>query len=287
MAIQMKLDKTVPLVEMKKLRYLVSQESVSVGGIVRSIKDLIPALQTNFKEFIGNFTKTDSPITLKADEQAFTTLVMKRPYLTLEGYGAHVPEGMRSTYLEYAMALQTAAQHCHNIAQKSLNDYSMMLAQVITNRQLKLSMPSHVVSYAKMEEERNKLTAVMGACFDLGSTKATATYGDVVGSNSEWQAVFRTMHITMDFLNRMQRDMLHKKAEECSENLALIIKQIKSGEFDGAGPEVIQNLSDGAYQVGCELELFSVVYFKATVLASAITDTMKNLTKTITEHPLT
>ncbi len=212
--------------------------------------------------------------------------IEKRPYLTLEAYGAHVPEGLKSTYLDYAIALQAAATHCHDNAQKALDEYSILLAQIITNRQLKYSMKSNVVSYAKQEEDRNALTAAMGACFTLGSTKATSTYGDVVSSNGEWQAVLRTMHITMDLLNRMKRDTLHKKAEECSENLALIIKQIKSGEFEGAGPEAIKNLSDGAYQAGSELELFSVVYFKATVLATAISDTMKNITKIVNEHPL-
>lgn len=274
-----------PLVEMEKLRDLISQESISIAGIKRSVADLIPSLQNNFKSFLSRISGSASSetITLKASDREFLALIQTKPFLNLESIPAEVPEGMTSTFKGYAHALQAAATHVSTNTEKSMAEYSRMLAQIVTNKDMKVSMMPNNAKYRQMESQRDQLTKAMGNCFSDGSSNTKSTYGEVVQSNTEWRDVFMTMTALMDLLNRMNRDKLQEQAEECSELLGTIIKQIKNGEFEQAGPEVLDNLADGAYQCGAELELFSVVYFKATVLATAITDTMNNVEKALAE----
>lgn len=273
-----------PLNEMEKLRNLISQEAVSIDGIKRSVSDLIPSLQQNFKTFLARFKGDSDAITLKASDREFLSLIQNKPYLNLEAIEAEVPEGLTSTFKTYAHALQAAATHCSTNAETAMADYSKMLGNIITNKSVKASMMPNAAKYRQMERQRDDLTKAMGECFSNGSTNAKSTYGEVVQTNTEWRDVFMTMQALMDVLNRMSRDKLQKHAEECSELLSTIIKQIRTGEFEDAGPEALDNLADGAYQCGAELELFSVVYFKATVLATAIADTMGNVSKALTEQ---
>lgn len=263
-----------PLKEMDQLRGTVSQESFSMHGIVRSLQELLPAIQKNFHGFIQGFSKSEPAVQLKGNEREFMKQLEGRVYLNMAPMLAYVPEGLQVSYMEYLSVLKEAVMHCHANTQKILNDYSVYLAQIITNRQLKVSCMPHDSVYAKMEKERKMLSERLAACFRTGSSKAETTYGDVVSRNTEWLDVFKMLEMVDHAINTIRRDDLHKKAEECDRQLAIIIKQIRNDEFAGAGPEVVNNLSNGAYQAGAELEFFAAVYFRTVTINQAIGDTI-------------
>lgn len=266
-----------PLEEMAHLCGVISQESFSMSGIAHSLQNLMPSIQKNFQGFIQGFSKTEPAVQLKGNERDFIKLLDGRIYLNLVPLLTFVPEGLAVPYIDYLLVLKDAAQHCHDITLKTLNDYSMYLAQIITNRQFKMTTMPHDTMYARMEKERAALTERMAKCFKTGSSKAESTYGEVVGRNAEWMDVFKVLDQVDTIVNSIRRDQLHQKAEECNNQLNLIIKQIRNNEFEGAGPEVTNNLSNGAYQSGAELELFAATYFRAMVVNQAIADTMQKV----------
>jgi hypothetical protein len=267
-----------PLQEINHLRNVISQEAISMDGIVNSLQNLIPSIQKHFHGFIQGFAKNEPAIQLKGNERDFIKQLDGRVYLNLAPLLAYVPEGMEGSYMEYLLTLKDAVQHCHDRTLKTLNDYSVYLAQIITNRQMKMTTMPHESMYAKMEQERTQLTVRLAKHFKAGSSKAESTYGEVVARNAEWVDVFQLVNQIDLMANSIRRDDLHKKAEECNAQLNTIIKQIRNNEFEGAGPEVTNNLSNGAYQSGAELELFATVYFRVIVVNQAIADTMKKVT---------
>jgi hypothetical protein len=270
----LKLD---PLQEMDDLRTMISNETFSVSGIVNSLQNLIPNLQKNFQGFIHGFSKSEPAAQLKGNERDFLKQVEGRVYLNLSPLLAYVPEGLDVPYLEYLSVLQDAVLHCHDNTLKILNDYSVYLAQIITNRQLKITTMPLDATYAKMEKTRQDLTQRLAKCFKPGSSKAEARYGDVVGRNADWVEVFKDITRIDHLVNTIDRSVLHKKAEECNQQLNTIIKQIRNHEFEGAGPEVTNNLANGAYQAGAELEFFAATYFRVMTLNQAIGDTMRKV----------
>jgi hypothetical protein len=273
-----------PLQEMGHLRNVISQETISVQGIVHSLQNLIPSLQKNFQGFIHGFSKSEPAVQLKGNERDFLKLLDGRVYLNLAPLMAYVPEGLTVPYVEYLSVLKEAAQHCHDSTQKILNDYSVYLAQIITNRQLKMTTMPLDATYAKMEKTRSDLNNRLAKCFKTGSSKATSTYGEVVNRNAEWTDVFQLVSQIDHIINTIRRDDLHKKAEECNAQLNTIIKQIRNNEFEGAGPEVVNNLSNGAFQAGAELEFFAATYFRTVAMNNAVGDTMNKVSSLLKQN---
>lgn len=273
-----KLNLTVdPIQEMDHLRNVISNETFSMSGIVHSLQNLIPSIQKNFQGFIHGFSKSEPAAQLKGNERDFVKLVEGRVYLNLSPLQAYVPEGLQVSYLEYLPVLRDAVLHCHNVTQTVLNDYSVYLAQIITNRQLKMTTLPQDTTYANMEKVRQDLNKRLAACFKTGSSKADSTYGDVVDRNADWAQVFHLINEIDNDLNKIDRTRLHQKAEECNNQLNTIIKQIRNHEFEGAGPEVTNNLANGAYQCGAELEFFAATYYRTMTVNQAIADTMKKV----------
>jgi len=56
--------------------------------------------------------------------------------------------------------------------------------------------------------------------------------------------------------------------------LETILDKIKRNEFQQMSPEVINNLSEGTYQMARELEFYSVIYFKVQVFINSINKTI-------------
>jgi hypothetical protein len=279
-----------PIEEMENLRTLISNESFSMSGIINSLQNLIPSLQKNFQSYLNNFTalgffKSDNPaIQLKSNEREFMRTLDGRVYLNLSPLMAYVPEGLDVSYLEYLTVLREVVLHCHSTTLTTLNEYSVYLAQIITNRQLKVTTMPHDAMYAKMEKTRTELSKRLAKCFKPGSSRAERTYGDVVDRNAEWVDVFKLVTEIDHLVNTISRDDLHKKAEECNAQLGTIIKQIRNHEFEGAGPEVTNNLAAGAYQSGAELEFFAATYFRTMTINTAIADTMNKVSEILKEN---
>lgn len=269
-----------PMHELGRLNSAISVEAFSMSGVQNALTGFLPLLQDNFERFINSFSTKDPAIQLKSNERDFIKLVSGGQYLAMTSLPAYVPEGLSVHYLDYLVVLVEAVEHCFNNTQQHLNGYSTYLAQMITNREMRETTASHLAKYKEMEVTRLKLVKRLSDCFN-GNHSTNATYGDVVSRNAEWQNVFEVLTKATTLINKISRDALHKKAEESNKYLETIIRQIKEGKFELAGPEVTKNLSDGAYHAALELEFFVMVYFRMTTLNKAISDTMNAVTETI------
>lgn len=269
-----------PLNDMQRLRTLISMESFSATGIRNALSNLIPSLRGNFEMFSRKFVSHEPAITLKGNEKDFFKLVNSEPYLNITSLPAYVPEGLAVSYPEYLNVLQDAVDHCTKNTLTLMNEYSLFLAQIVTNRELKHTVRSNLPKMQLVEKERKALIERMGKCFNQTAT-TNVSYGDVVARNADWPSVFEALEASNRAINFISRDTLHKKADECNRLLEIVIKHIKAGQYDDVGPEVTSNLSEGAFQAASELEFFSVVYYKLTTLNTAVADTMKDVTTAI------
>lgn len=267
-----------PMRELDRLRNNVSMEAINFAGIKSALADFLPSVKENFERFSHQFTQRDLPITLKANEREFIKLLNTKQYLDMSSYAVFVPEGLAVPYSTYIEVLKDAIDHCFHTTEKSLNEFSTFLAQIITNRELKYYTAPLKPKHDAMEKARTQLVTRLNNCFNQ-TNATTSTYADVVGRNAEWSNIFSLLSVMSDTINKISHTALHKKSEECNMLLSTIINQIRKGDYTDAGPEVTNNLAAGAYQVACEIEFFSSVYYRMMTFNTAIGDTVKKVTE--------
>ena len=257
----------------------VGMEAFAGANIAKLMTDTLPSLVTDVKMFFGRFNPNELGITLKINEREFIKEINKHSYLDISPLAAFVPEGLDVPYLQYTIVLEGAAMHISNILTGVMNSYSVFLGQLISNPDAALSTVSFNKDHESLEKSRLQLNMELGACFKNGSTKTEVSIKDVVDRNSDWAEVIKSANTIMELVNSVNRNVLNKKINECSEYLDIILEKIKRDELKNLSPEGIKNLSLGAYNIASELEFYSAIYYKALAYITSIEQTTEHFEK--------
>jgi len=257
-------------------RDLVALEAFTTPDVVGLLKRVFPSIKEELGSFMARFSPNEQGLALTGSQKVFLHDLGKHNYADVMALSAWQPEGLKVSYLEYAAALEPAVAHCARIMDDVLAPYSAYLAGLVTNLDAKYSSENITLNYKSMNIGRDLLTSTLGRCFVPGSNKAMTTIAQVIKRNADWPAVFTNTDVLVQTMNRVDRQALKKKINECTELLDRISAKIKREEFEGVDPNVLQNLADGAYQVASELEFYSVTYYKVLALTEAVNRTVKH-----------
>lgn len=261
----------------------IAVEAFSGADVKTLLFTTFPAMVKELVGFAGQFQPDAPAIVLTSRQNEFIRMVSKHPYLEIAPLLAFTPEGLNATYYKYSTELLLAAMHASRILTGGMTAYSVFLSQLITNNEQKFSSVSFDKAYKDLAAERAKLNASLGDCFKKGSTKTESTLGDTLDRNADWQHVFHNIDNMTKLVNSVDRKALNKKIDECKELLEVIIKKIERNEFDGMSPQVIKNLSDGAFQIASELEFYAVVYYRVLALATSVNRTIDHATQVLNQ----
>ncbi|MNU19586.1 hypothetical protein D3C71_78170 [compost metagenome] len=263
-------------------RDLVALEAFTTPDVVGLLKRVFPSIKEEFGSFMARFSPNEQGLSLTGGQKVFLHDLGKHNYADVLALSAWTPEGLKVTYLEYAMVLDSAVAKASHLMDNVLVPYSAYLAQLVTNLDAKYSSENITLNYKAMAQDRDVMNAALGKCFVPGSSKAVATIGQVIKRNADWPAVFTTTDALVQTMNKIDRAALKKKIAECTDLLDRIAGKIKREEFEGVSPSVLQNLSDGAFQVASELEFYSVTYYKVLALTEAVNRTVKHFGEVFT-----
>lgn len=257
-------------------RDLVALEAFTTSDVVGLLKNVFPSIKESFDGFMARFSPNEQGLALTGTQKVFLHDVAKHNFADIGPLTAFVPEGLAVTYLEYAIVLDNAVAHCAHLMDHVLVPYSAYLAALVTNSEQKLSGQNIRLDYPAMAKERDAYNAALGSCFTPGSSRAETTLSKVVKRNADWSAVFTTVDNLVQTMNKVDRRLLKRKMDECTDLLDRISAKIKRDEFEGLNPQVLDNLADGAYQVASELEFYSVIYYKVLALTESVNQTVKH-----------
>jgi hypothetical protein len=250
--------------------------SLDLNGL---LKNTFPNIVQGFTALKGRFAPDDTAFQLPAHQQDFMTELGKHSYLDISPLAAFVPEGLKVSYLEYSEVLTRAAVHASGTSVDTINKFAVFLAQLVSNADAKLTTTSMRRELTVAENERNDINKALGKCFGLGSTRTEVTYSDVVARNKDWVAVFKASEALVKLMSSVDRKTLNKKIDECVQLLGIITNKINRGELAGVSPQVVTNLSDGAYAVAQEMEFFAAIYYKTLAYSQCVNRTMDNFRK--------
>jgi hypothetical protein len=264
--------------QLRIYRDCVALEAIAVHDVSEYFKGIFPAVANSFRNFITEVRPSDAAVALSPSYKTFLKDLPKHHYTDVMPLIAYIPEGLNTDYLEYAEALLSAAEHASKIMDV-LNPYSVYLSQLITNPEMKLATTSKEKEFKVLEQARDKLNAQLGACFKKGSTRAESSYGEVIKRNSDWDDVFGRVEAITRNIYSVDRKKVINKINECSDHLDVILKMVNGGKMESVANQTVTNLADGAYQMACELEFFTVIYFKTEVFVACVNKTLDHFKK--------
>ena len=259
----------------------ITMEAFAATDLTALITDSLPILANDIKEYFNRFVPNQPGVIIEFSESKFIKDVNKHIYTDISPLTAYVPEGLNVTYLKYAEKLLPAAIHASKVLDDVMSHYTIFLAGLINNKDSKLNTISFNKIHEKLTSERNELNSELGKCFKNNSVKAEVTLGDVVDRNSDWKYVIDTTNELMKLINSVNRNTLNKKIKESVTYLDIILDKIERKEMNNTSPEVVDNLSTGAYQVASELEFFSIVYYRILTYVNCVNNTVEHFNKVL------
>lgn len=257
----------------------VSLESISGADIRNLLTNAFPSIVSEVKSYFSQFNPSDRSVMLAFDKYGFNKELGKHNYMDIGPLSAFIPEGLDVKYIPYSEELVKAAEHAAKVLSGTMATYTVFLSQLINNADAKLASDSFDKVYENLSKEREQINAALGKCFKKGSTKSETTISEVVDRNNDWQKVFENADVMVKLIESVDRKALNKKIEESTKLLEVIMEKIRRDEFVGMSPEVIRNLSDGAYCMASELEFYSVTHYKILAFTTCLNRTIDHFEK--------
>jgi hypothetical protein len=269
------------LASMRRTREAVAMEAFLSTDLPDLLRNIFPGMVRDLMSFTANFKADDPAIPLNSNQRAFVRKLEAHQYSDLAPLTAFIPEGMQSHYTQYLGSLQVSVKHAVKLMDEVLAPYSLFLSRLITNKDEQFSTQSMESTFQAIAKERDYANETIACDFKVGSTQSETTYGKVVSRNGDWLSVLSIVDQLSTEMNKVDRKALEKKIKECDTYLNIIIDKIKRDDLDGVSPQVVQNLADGAYQVGLELQFFTVTFYKVQAIAECIKRTVVHVEKVL------
>ncbi|WP_233874252.1 hypothetical protein [Paraburkholderia adhaesiva] len=250
-------------------RQVVALEAFNLADITGLLHRIIPAVRQGLGDLAALVSPGERPVAFSADQKQFLALLAGYNYVTLSPLPARVPQGLKVPYLVYAAALSEAVSHATAILDE-LSRYTLFLGQLVTSADFQFSAQYNPDYYGGLHRQRDEDNLKLGECFQAGSTKTDRTYADVVSRNADWKAVFEVTSRLAAEISRVDRTLIQKKIDESLHLLGVIEKKIARRELEGISPEVVTELSEGAYQIASQLEMYSTIWYKVQTFVTAV-----------------
>lgn len=269
---------------LKRIRAQVALEAYAVTDLPGLVSRIIPTVKSSLSSFKGMFTPAPA-VALNTNQKDFLKSVASRTYPSLMPLSAFVPEGMKTTYLDYSLPLLNSVIHVEGCV-RIIDEFAVFLSMLVTNKEAILETATRERYFATLLKTREQVNADVQKCFD-GSTRTDRKVEDVIKRNADWPKVTEMIDAATKLINKVERSHLNKKVEECVELIEKITKMVHEGHFDKVSPGILLDLSDGAYQVAEELEFYAVTYYRLQAFTHAVDRTMEHIQKVTSRDGVT
>ena len=257
------------------------QELIAAGAnaahqVKQKLLEVFPSMLQGFSGR-EKLAKLPEFITSNQAKAEFVKHLQTTHYAELKELRAFTPEGLSVTYLQYAKTMLAASTHLKTIVPDTINPYVLYLAHLMSNKGKILSTESHAIEYDRLEHNRTELYASLNTCYTAGKYEVETVVGKVVENNAQWMEVFNTLDTVMVNLRTIDREKVRELTKQCDEYMAILFNLLREGKMDQITPEVGETLTRGCFAVAQELELLSIVYYRAIAFDAAVERTLVKL----------
>jgi hypothetical protein len=278
----MKLDmqSTDPLSDLGRTVKMVGMESFSAMNVPGVFKSLVSEVFETFK-FTSSLTSVEKIDLLPKDQSKFLKIIQSVPYTSLGEVRAYTPEGMHLTYLEFLDVLSDASIYVQNIQKELVAPYALFLGRFISDKKFSADCFDDKKYLEKLENTRENFYKRFGACYTKESYKAETKVKQVVQRNADWEKVFHQLNQVIKNLEAVDRTVLKNQIKQCTDYIEIILKEFSSETDRKVSQEAAHRLSNHAYTIGRELELFSTTYYRALALRGCVENTINSIKESL------
>ena len=212
-------------------------------------------------------------------QKAFLALISQHSYLELREIKAFVPEGLDKPFLDYVILLHAAVQHCSRFYTDTLVPYTTFLAHLVSSPDALRSLNDQGVKNAQLAAQREGFYSHRRSLFGTQPV-GRQRVAQVVERNADWSQVLNGTNSVVTQMSQIKRSAIDEQLRQANDYLDILHSKLQKGELP-ANPEVCKALADGAYQVGAELEFFSVTYYWVLALQGSLNNTMEEVQRVI------
>lgn len=249
------------------------------GGLFQAFKGFIPKITSAFKAATA-LSQTPNYEGITSDHKRFVELLNKHSYAELRNLKAVRPTGLAVPFLTYLQTLDVAVHHALAFKSETLDVYTMFLAKLTSTKDALICTDERKL-FTKIEKGRADVEAEFAKQFKTTDNTTDTKLAAVVDRNADWIDVFGQMDQVRRTLDRINLKDIELTVSHANDYLEVVYHQIKNGEIKNMSDEVIRQLSDGAYQVACEVEFLSLIYYRVVTLEVAIKDTREGVIKAL------
>jgi hypothetical protein len=252
---------------------LIAAGTLAAQNVKEKLMEVFPTLLSGFSGR-DKLEKIPDATMYGKERKDFLKHVAHTSYADTRELRAYVPEGLSVGYLDYGKTLLTASEHLKGIVGNTVNPFALFLTHLIGSQGKVLSATSHAIEHNRVETNRSEIYKSLNSCFANSKYEVETTIGSVVHRNSDWDEIFKDLDATLKNLQGIDRDKIRELTKQCDASMEILFKLLGEGNLDGITAEVGEDLTRGAFQVAQELELLSIVYYRALAYDQAIVRTV-------------
>lgn len=249
------------------------------ANAIDTIKKFVPSLIRGVREkakFI--FSKLGKMDNITKDQRKAIELVKSTEYTALSELAVYVAEGYKGNLVEYVDALDKAVDHMYTVV-NVVKEYKTFLSIILTNKEKRLSVDDSRYIYNNSQTDAETVDALVNKFFVKNSYKTKVKFGDVFDRNSEVEVFIRKMEALRKKVDTIDLNALKNDVDSASDLLEMFIKNVNKGDINDVSPEVLKNLSTGAYQIAKDVEWFAASRYRIMVSTNTVNTLVELLTK--------
>ena len=251
----------------------VALEANFVANAVQSVIDFFPSMTSSiekgFNRLIGvkQFVDTgrNGEFNLDSKEKNIRDKLTEFPYSDLMKLRLPAPEGFLGNYPSYFESLLESFHYHRKVCLPALEDYYELVANVVTNKNARVSLKDNDRKYKDLTQNRTQLNLSIAKFYISSSSQNEVEYRKLFANNDEVIKTFKLRHQLMAELKNTNVQEVKELVNQINDALNTLIEIAKNGDMEQLSTAQLKNLTAGAYEIASQVEFFAVNYYRSEV----------------------
>lgn len=262
----------------------IALESEFLGNMVKTVSNYFPAMMEHMAPLVGRIGSTQSDMKkgLTHVEGKIADAINALDYAGHTSYfKIEVPEGFQGNTVQYLSALHGAFEYFKNVTAPGMDDYYILIASILTNKEAKKSLKDHSVGFAALAKGRVAMNDNLGSFFKEKSTEAMSTFGKHFKNNEELAHAFKMATALEQDLESLKLDTVKDKTQRIADTMEKLVQQADEGKIAYLTTQVVAGLTQGAFEIASQVEFLSVNVYRALGILKSLEVTTERMERLI------